>query len=149
MTDPAPPSPTPVAGTDDVIASFERPLTSEEARVLPAWMRAAWTVLRGTEGLRNIPARLAAEDTEAVGAAEPVHTLREDLQQVVIAMVERKLRNADGLRGYTVDDGQATVDAALSSGQLYVTAEELARLLPPQPAGTAAGGGAYSIPLGR
>jgi hypothetical protein len=120
------------ATLEDVRGSIERPLTSEEERVIPAWIEQAWIVLRyASPGLE---ARVVAGSLRV----EPV-------QQVLVAMVERKLRNPEGLRAYNVDDTTTTIDAALSSGQLAPTPDELARLAPP----AVARGGIFSIQLGR
>lgn len=56
------------------------------------------------------------------------------------AAVARVVRNPEGLRQVTtsVDDGSVskTRDVALSDGQLRITADEWALLLPPAPAGS-------------
>lgn len=47
---------------------------------------------------------------------------------VVEDMVVRVLRNLRGLRQVSIDDYSATIDSAISTGQLYLAADELARL---------------------
>jgi hypothetical protein len=119
----------------DVVNSLERSLTADEERVLPAWRAQAWTVLKAE--VPTLEARLAAATIDV-----------ETVKQVLIAMVDRKLRNPDGLRSYGVDDGTATVDQALSSGQIAPTPAEIARLSPRVP-GAALGTGIFSIQVSR
>lgn len=121
---------------EDVTGSFERALTSDELRVLPAWRAQAWTILKN-EAV-GIDRRLADGKVDA-----------DLVKATLVAMVERKLRNPDALRGYAVDDGQTTIDQAISSGQLYVTPEELARLAPRLAGARPIAGGFYSVQLGR
>lgn len=124
------------ATSQDVKDSFERPLTSEEERVLPTWLGKAWRELQRV--VPGIPARMGSEAT-ARG-----HLASADVVDVIVAMVERKLRNPDGLRSWSEDDYDQTIDNALSSGQIYVTEAERASLMPPAPS---FGMGIYSIPL--
>lgn len=122
----------------DVQASFERPLTDDEARVVPTWLGQSWTILTRTIPGLDSRIDLVNDRPEAV----PV----EAVVQVLVAMVERKLRNPAGLRSWNGGDNYTeTVDQVLSSGQLYPTADEVARLSPP----VISSGGFYSIPLGR
>jgi hypothetical protein len=106
----------------DVEASFERPLTVDEKRVVPAWLGTAWRTLN--REVRGVAARLD------------------------VAMVERKLRNPDGYRTWGGDTESSTIDSALSSGKIYVTDEER-RSLAPADIGAGALNGMYSILLGR
>lgn len=119
-------------------AAFERSLTPDEERVLPTWLDIAWRKLQRAVG--GIPARLALP-TDTAG-----HLAIEDVQDVVIAMVERKVRNPDGTRSYGADDYNETVDSVLSSGQIYATDDEIRSLSVRDIAG---GNGLFSIPLGR
>ena len=119
--------------------TFERPLTVDEKRVVPGWLGTAWRTL--TQEVRGIPARC-----ELVEGA-PGHLDEDAVKDVVVAMVERKLRNPDGFRTWNGDTEASTIDSTLSSGQIYVTAQERARLAPSDSSGGA--GGFYSIPLGR
>jgi hypothetical protein len=129
MTDPTNP-----ATPEDVV--LERPLTPQEDAAVPRWLDQAWTILQGR--VRGLSARMNLPPDQA--AAVSTATVR----QVIGAMVERKVRNPDGLRSFTVDDVVHTVDAALSSGQLEPTVGELALLAVPVPSG-----GMYSIQLCR
>jgi hypothetical protein len=115
---------------------LERPLTPEETAAVPHWLDQAWTILQTR--VPGIPGRLA------LPPGTPTALTTAAVVQVLAAMVERKVRNPDGLRGWTVDDVARTVDAALSTGQLYVTDDEVARLAVPVPSG-----GLFSIQLGR
>jgi len=53
------------------------------------------------------------------------------VEGVVEDMVLRVIKNPRALRQMGVDDFQATIDTAVSSGALYVTTGELALLAPP------------------
>lgn len=128
-------STTPNPATVEAVV-LERPLTSTETAALPTWLNQAWTILQGD--VPGIPGRMALAPTA------PTYLDQDLVVQVIAAMVERKLRNPDGLRSFTIDDVVNTVDGALSTGQLYSTPDERARLSVPVPAG-----GLYSIPLGR
>lgn len=55
-------------------------------------------------------------------------TKLESVRSVIEDMVVRVLRNPNALRQISIDDGSATIDQAISSGQLYVSEAELARL---------------------
>jgi hypothetical protein len=125
------------AGLSDVQNSIERPLTPDEERVIPTWLDRAWRILN-----REVP---GITFRNALDEADPDHLPEDDVLDVVVAMVERKVRNADGLRTWGGDDYSQTIDASLSSGQLYVTAQERASLMPRD---ITPGTGIYSIPLG-
>jgi hypothetical protein len=121
----------------NVTDALERPLTTDETRVLNSWLDTAWRKLRA-----RMPALEARMD---LPEGSPGRLDEGDVRIVVVAMVERKLRNPEGRRSFTGDDYTETVDTALSSGQIYVTDEELRDLAPPE-TGAA---GMYSIQLGR
>lgn len=129
MTDPTNP-----ATIDDVV--LERSLTPAEEAAVPAWLDQAWTKLQGK--VPGLAARMALPADTITAVDEAL------VRQVLGTMVERKVRNPDGLRAFTIDDVVRTVDATLSSGQIYATDEELAYFAIPAPSG-----GLYSIPLGR
>lgn len=119
--------------------AIERPLTVDEERVVPNWLGKAWRILQ--REVPGIPARVALEP------GSDSHLSTDDVADVVVAMVERKLRNPDGLRSYSADDFDQTIDSTLSSGQIYVTEAEKASLAP---RGLSyGGGGIFSIPLSR
>jgi len=127
------------AQLEHVTGSFERPLTVGEEKAVPEWLDTAWRKLQ--RRVAGIPARCElADDT-------PGHLAVEDVRDVVVAMVERKLRNPDGMRSWNGDTEGGTVDSTLSSGQLYVTDDEVRDLAPRDPDGSA--GGAFSMQLGR
>lgn len=121
----------------DVQDTIERPLTTDEERVIPVWLDRAWRTL-----IREVP---GIAFRNALQPDDPEYLAWDDVKDVVVAMVERKVRNADGLRTWGGDDYNQTVDAALSSGQLYVTAQERASLMPRD---VTTANGIYSIPLG-
>lgn len=118
-----------------VEASIERPLTPDEKRVIPTWLDQAWRILN-----RAVPAITARNN---LPLANPDYLPAEDVRDVVVAMVERKVRNPDARRNWGGDDFSETVDAAVSSGQLYVSEAEKTLLMP----AIAAIGGIFSIPL--
>lgn len=124
------------ATIEDVRDSIERPLTADEERVIPSWLDTAWRRLQRAVG--GIPTRTSLPNT-ADGYLDVA-----DVVDVLVAMVERKVRNAAGLRNFSTDDYEQTVDAALSSGQIYVSADEIASLAARPLAGS---GNIYSIAL--
>ena len=123
------------ASVQDVVDTIERPLTADEMRVLPSWLARAWRILK-----REVP---GIPERNALPSTDPAHLPVEDVRDVVVAMVERKARNADGIRTWAGDDYSQTADAAISSGQLYVTADERAGLMP---VAMVTEPGMYSIP---
>ena len=74
-------------------------------------------------------------------------TKPESVKSVIEDMVVRVLRNPNSLRQITVDDGTATIDHAISSGQLYASPAELARLR--KDVNGSARGGVRSIRLAK
>lgn len=126
------------AGIEEVRGSIERPLTPDEERVIPSWLGKAWRELQRV--VPGIPARTLLPTT-TLG-----YLTVDDVRDVVVAMVERKVRNPEGLRTWSGDDYDQTIDSALSSGQIYVTEAERVSLAP---AGATFGNAIYSIPLAR
>lgn len=123
------------AKISDVTGSFERPLTTGETAAATKWLDRAWRILR--DEIPGVVGRLTLAEGNAL------HLDEESVVEVLVAMVERKLRNPDGIRQWSDDTYGQTVDTTLSSGQLYITAEERSRLAPQN----TSGGGFYSIPL--
>jgi hypothetical protein len=126
------------ADITDVEDSFERPLTSDEIRVTPRWLQTAWRKLQ--RAVPGIPERTALDP-----AAEG-YLATDDVIDVLVAMVERKLRNPGATRQWAGDDYSETIDSTLSTGQIYVTDQEIADLSPATPSG---GSAIYSIGLSR
>lgn len=123
--------PNPVIPSD--LAARWRPLSVEEEEVAQALIDDAWAVLLAR--VPGIEARMSAG------------TLSDALvRKVESAMVLRVLRNPEGLRQFSIDDGSYTRDQALSSGLLYLADNEAAELT--TVAGYTAGRGAYIISLG-
>jgi len=118
-----------------VVDTIERPLTTDEKRVIPDWLDRAWRELNRV--VPGIAQRNAFETTHEQYLAT------EDVRDVVVAMVERKVRNADARRKWSGDDFNEEVDSSIASGQLYVSAAEKAGLMPR----FSETGGFYSIPL--
>lgn len=74
----------------------------------------------------SVPRRIA----DGTLAATTVAGVLED-------MVIRVLRNPDALRSITVDDGTATLDRSIATGELYVSDTDRQRLAPPRRPGRA------------
>jgi hypothetical protein len=104
-----------------------RTLTSQELSVGATLLGDAWSIL--TTRLPTLEARVA-DNTN----------LRSVAIQVQCAMVLRLLNNPDGKLSETIDDYTYRLDAAVSTGALYVSDAEVALL-----ADTATSGGAFSI----
>lgn len=81
---------------------------------------------------RSIDARLSNQTLDS-----------ELVQDVIVDMTLRIVRNPNAYRSVSIDDFQATIDQAVSSGALYATADELALL-----AGPATRGRSRSMSLG-
>lgn len=127
----------------DVKDSIERPLTSEEERVIPNWLGRAWRELNRV--VPGISARNALPEKLPSGLPNPDHLATDDVRDVVVAMVERKVRNPDARRDWRGDDFAETIDSSISSGQIYVSDQERAKLMPA--AVNYGGDGMFSIPL--
>lgn len=124
------------AGITDVTDGFERPLTSYEEKAAKKWLDEAWVILQLE--IPGIGSRTNLADTA------PGYLTVEAIVTVLAAMVRRVLRNPGGRRSWGEDTYQETIDTALSSGELYVSDIERARLAP-----AAVSGGMYSIGLSR
>lgn len=100
----------------DVAAGF-RPLTGDEASVAQTLLDRAERILLAR--VPSIPARIADLSLNV-----------ETVIDVEAAMVERVLRNPEAKKQEAIDDYSWTRDTALSSGSLYVSDDEVARLSP-------------------
>jgi hypothetical protein len=104
-----------VAQTD--IEKVWRPLTAEEAAVVPGLSARAWI---------RIVAKIPGVDESSI--AEDV------IRDVMVSMIVRVLKNPDSARviSESIDDStdSRTLDAAIASGEMYVSADELAMLTP-------------------
>lgn len=127
-----------LADIEDVRGSFERALTADEERVIPKWLGTAWRKLK--RAVPNLEGRLALDESSPAALDE------DDVKDVLVAMVERKLRNPDMLRSFGGDTASMTIDAEASAGKIYATPDELDSLAVPTAPGD---NGMYSIPLGR
>lgn len=121
---------------EDVRGSIERPLTSDEERVIPEWLGKAWRELN-----RVVP---GISVRHALDPSEPTYLDADDVADVIVAMVERKVRHPDGVSQWNGDDYGERVDPSMASGRIYVTDQERESLMPAAPS---YGGGIYSIPL--
>lgn len=126
------------ASPQDVLDFVERPLTADEERVLPKWLAFAWRELN-----RVVPG-ISARNAKPLD--DPLYLDENDIRDVLVAMVERKIRNPGGTREWRGDDYSEVIDSELSAGKIYVTEAERQKLMPPAPT---YGNAIYSIPLGR
>lgn len=98
----------------DLEARF-RPLTDAELPNAEALLDDAWEELQA-----RIPDLMARRDAGTVSDGL--------VRRVVTAMVVRVLRNPDAIRQWGVDDATFTRDTLVSSGLLFVSADEVALL---------------------
>lgn len=124
----------------DIQAVIERPLTADEFRVIPKWIEQAEEKLR--REIRDLNERMAL----AVDA--PAYLSIKTVKTVLVRMVERKTRNANGYRQVSSDGAQITVDSENSSGKIYLSEEDLADLAP-TPVTTNHYPGAFSLRVDR
>jgi len=111
-----------VITVDEIKARIERPLTSDEERVLPAWIVEAEDKIR--RYVRDLDVRMALVESA------PRHLSVTTVKTVLARMIERKLRNANGYRQISADGAQITVDQELSAGKIYLSDEDRADLAP-------------------
>ncbi|MHC6592422.1 hypothetical protein [Arthrobacter sp. C152] len=94
-----------------------RPLTEQETAVVPGLSNRAWL---------RIVAKLP--DVYESGIDEAI------IQDVMVSMIIRVLKNPDSARiiSESIDDStdSRTLDSAISSGEMYISADELAMLTP-------------------
>lgn len=131
-----------IAEPSDVIARF-RALTAEEQAVVPQMIRDAEV---------DLVTKVVALRERFAAAADILATEPEDqksldfvdlVKATICAPVIRVLRNPDGWRQFTMDDGSFTRDKVISSGLLQFELDEVTRLQP-----RVALGGAYVVGLG-
>lgn len=134
----------PICGIDRLERSFERPLVEndelKEKSAATQWLDDAWGILQdeipGIEGRVMLPPE------------DPAHLRMGSVARVMVAMVIRVLRNPDARRQLGEDTFQETVDAAVSSGQLYVSEGERGQLLSGGSAGAAALPKVFNVSFG-
>ncbi|MDT0171027.1 hypothetical protein [Pseudarthrobacter sp. BRE9] len=104
-----------------------RPLTTEEAALVPGLSNRAWIRIR---------ARFPDIETNTAPvppATEPLVSV-DLVMDVMASMIVRVLKNPESLRvrSESIDDhtDAATLDAAISSGEMYLTEDEAALLTP-------------------
>lgn len=103
------------ATIDDLARRSLRPLTDDEKRVGEGWLEDAWAML-----VIQRPYLAIAADRDRLVAAVVV--------QVLCAMVMRVINNPEGKYQESGDDYSYSRDSAVSTGALYVSADELALL---------------------
>ncbi|MWV50067.1 hypothetical protein GRS96_12385 [Rathayibacter sp. VKM Ac-2803] len=124
------------ADIEDVKDRIERPLLPEEIRAATKLVEDAWGILHD-----EIP---ALEHRLAMTGDAPARLKPDSIKRTIGHMVARVVRNFEGLRSWGEDTYQETIDAVLSSGQLYLTDVERNRLAPRVEVPAS---GVYSLPL--
>ncbi len=99
----------------DLEARALRPLSQTELDAAPTMLEDAWNIILATRP--SVAARL-----DAIPVDEAFEAL---VVQVECAMVLRVLSNPDGKLEEEIDDYRYRLDAARSSGSLYLSAAEL------------------------
>lgn len=108
-----------VAEVQDLRDRYEETLTADQERVAET---------RLADALAELRAKVTSLDARVDDG-----TLDQSVvSRVQVDMVLRLIRNPEGKRQESIDDYSWTRDQALSDGQLYVTANELALLAPPR-----------------
>lgn len=114
-----------IADLERLEAAFERPLVEsadlKERSAATQWLDDAWGIV--LDEIPGVVRRLALPESDAS------HLRQESVARVMVAMVIRVLRNPDARRQLGEDTFQETVDAAVSTGQLYISEVERGRLL--------------------
>lgn len=135
----------PVADIARLERAFERPLVEttelKERSAATQWLDDAFGIV--CEEIPGVLARMALPTTD------PSHLASERVARVVVAAVIRVLRNPDARRQLGEDTFQETIDAAVSTGQLYITETERGRLMAGALGDTAAAlPGVYNVSFG-
>jgi hypothetical protein len=132
----------PFADVQDVQAIW-RPLSDDESVLVAAW------IIEASQQVRDeVPDVGGLDVDERVAlAADAAHYLSAaTVRSVVARMVRRVLMNPEGARqrSQSVDDysESVTVDSSLSSGEMFISPREMARLLGSR---GGSGGGAFSV----
>lgn len=124
--------------TAEDIAGAWRPLSEAEKQVISGYSSRAWTRIKAS-----------VLDIEDKLAARPAVVTVATVQDVMVSMIIRVLKNPDSARqiSKSADDWSKsiTVDASVSTGELYLTEYEL-RLL--NPVTQIPDYGMYVVPLG-
>lgn len=111
--------PVSVVRTD--IEAVWRPLTTEEAALVPGLSNKAWRRV-----LAHFPG-MESSITFVAPATAPL--VSPDLvKDVMASMIIRVLKNPDSVRSDGIDDHTTTLDMSISSGEMYLSAEEIALL---------------------
>lgn len=116
-----------VSVTEADIEKVWRPLTPAESAVIPGLSGSAWLRVLGA-----VPGIASYMDV-VPPATEPLVPM-ESVQDVMVSMIVRVLKNPESAKiiSESIDDYQngRTLDAAVSSGELYVSAFEVSLLTP-------------------
>ena len=129
------------AAPEDVAARWTGHLTDEDKKRVQVWLEDAWLQVKKVPALTE---RVHAERAPHLPVLRAGDLERETIT-VLCSMVIRVLKNPKSLWQFSVDDGSAQMDRTISSGELYLSPDEYARLAPR--AGNALAG-MYSIPMG-
>lgn len=117
------------------------PVEPNQTERVQTWLQDAWL---DAQSVHSLTERLAAE--RAAGTDGAVGLLEQQVIRVLCAAVIRVLKNPKSLWRFSVDDGSMDLDRSISSGEVYLSAEERAKLAPVVNAGTLPG--MYSLPMG-
>jgi hypothetical protein len=124
----------PIADIERLKNAFERPLVENEKlreeTAATQWLDDAWGII--LDEIPGVERRLELEPEH------PAHLRNDTVARVMVAAVIRVLRNPDARRQLGEDTYQETIDAAVSTGQLYITEAERGRLLAGANGGTTA-----------
>jgi hypothetical protein len=104
------------ATSNDIMARW-RPLTHEERARAGVLLGDAWVTILGR--------RPAIEADMSAGTV-----LKQTVTKVICQMVLRVMKNPDGYDEESIDDWRGRRNALAASGQLTITAEELADITP-------------------
>ena len=104
----------PLATVEDLRVRYVD-LTEAHEAVLPAW-------------LDDVSDMVRVEQADIDGLVARSELAARTARRIVCAAIIRVLKHPDGLRSETVDTITQTWDAAVSSGELYLTADERRQL---------------------
>lgn len=119
------------ASAEDVQTSW-RPLSSAEMSTAHAFID--WASIKLRRRVPSLDARIAANEPDVESLA----------RHITVAVVKRAMLNPEGWREETLDDFRLVRDAAVASGALYVSDDDVADLQP-----RAVSHGMYSVQLGQ
>lgn len=128
------------ANVDDVAKRLRRPISdADERAAVEVWLEDAEAKIRAK--VRDLTLLVTDEDPVPLGKIA-----RKAVVSVEARVVARVAKNPDGWRSVAIDDYTRVRDRVLSDGEIRITDEEWADLLPTFAGAGLAGG--YTIDLG-